>query len=644
MQNLLLRIFLLVYLFSDILNVFDISAQCPGAATCSEAYTFCSLDELNGFSCSTFGMGDMDCRPGCASGGSQYKRDWWAFVSQGGNVSITLQVGPCNPLAWQFLVMGIWGGCNCTDEVFCQSGLYIPSGGSYTYQVNLKPCKVYYLMLDGGWPIYPCDFTITTSGGGPPKLDPLGFINNLPSGVISPVCLGYCGYKFHVNSQTGNCLNSKYVWTLDDIEVGTNSNDLILDFPKVGDFKLCVKAFGDLNGSICSTEGPICTTVKVSALQDKTRPDATVCSGTQWFSQTIFSSGTYREHFKDINCCEYDSVVNFKIRPDPLPGKVFYFNCDNKPYKDILGRSYSMCEDNLEIILPKSTESYKCDSSFILTAITLDLRPQWTSKCLGSMVQLTPNFNQLKKCNNGESYRFENKWFKKSDNSKILGTADSLIVDAIDDDYCIERRTVVFHGKDSAFCTKVFCENFNESKSGNSIQNINLNACDSANINGQTYTSSTQFTQQLKNIFNCDSIIITELKINPSSSSMLKFNFCDSININKQTYYQSGIFKQNLLNSLGCDSIIQIDLKGYLSGKSILNINSCDSTSVNGIKYFQSGNYSQMLQTTGGCDSILDLNISLFKGTSSKYSFSSCDSIIFNGQSYTKSGDYFQNF
>lgn len=64
-----------------------------------------------------------------------------------------------------------------------------------------------------------CDFTLHTSGGGPPQLTPLNPINNVPSRIIKPVCVGACNYLFFVNPQPGGC-EPTYVWTLDGDELG----------------------------------------------------------------------------------------------------------------------------------------------------------------------------------------------------------------------------------------------------------------------------------------------------------------------------------------------------------------------------------------------------------------------------------------
>jgi hypothetical protein len=359
------NVLLICLLFFASVKFEQIYSQCPGSATCENAYVFC-WEELDGFSCTTAQLGDETCRGNCWAGGGAGKpksRDWWAFMSPGGSVSITLFVGACT--GWPFLTMGIWGGCNCVDEIFCQ-WLHIPSGSSYTYQLDLEPCKVYYLMLDGGFPAGGCDFSFQTTG-------------------------------------TGSC----------------------------------------------------------EKISGKPR---TVCYGYQWNTQTIYSSGIYKEKFKlNPNSCPIDSVVEFKIIPPSEPADVFYITCDNVPFVDIFGRSYTPCKDHLQINLPKSTKSFYCDSSIILTAINVDFAPEWNAECFSGMVRISPNIYITNACNVGETYEFEYTWFKLNDPSHtVISKEEHLFVKDTNEVYCLELNVTVRLGTTQMTCTKTFCESIRE--------------------------------------------------------------------------------------------------------------------------------------------------------------------------------------
>ncbi len=445
-------------------------AQCskPLGETCVESRVFCSLNELNGFSCGNqFATTASPCIPLCSKGGSAEKTGWWAFASNSVNVSITVLVGACQkPL--DGLQFGVWGDCICNEELACNSIPCTQTGNSGTMTMKLIPCKTYYLWIDGCNGDL-CDFTITTSGGAAPSLVPLSPINNLANGII-PVCLDVCDYKFSVTPQPGGCVPN-YIWTLDGEKIGENNNEIKLSFPQEGDFNLCVTAvIGNLaNSSICNQQGPKCAIVQVRPAADKMGVPRTICheltvpSGYKWHNQRIFSSGIYREQFTGTDCCPFDSVVQFNVLDVPEKLDVFYITCDNKPYIDGLGRSYTPCKDHFEIVYPKSTDVYRCDSSILLTAVNVNFLPTWRLVCLGGIVELSPNLKVTNSCSAGETYQFEYRWYKKNDLQKnTISNDERIIVESINEDYCLEVTVLVSLGTESMICSRTFCETLSE--------------------------------------------------------------------------------------------------------------------------------------------------------------------------------------
>jgi hypothetical protein len=474
---------LLLFLFA-FTPFIKIAAQCspPMGEICEESSVLCSLDQLNGYSCSN-SSSILGCNPLCSQGGVASNTGWWGFVTQGGNATVTLTIGTC--LFNQGLQFGIWGDCVCGEEIACKSVPCEPPGSIYTMVGNFQPCKLYYLWVDGCSGDI-CDFTITTSGGGTPSLSPLGLINNEPTKIIGPICEGICEYQFYVNGQPGNCIPF-YVWTLNGQEVGVNDNDIKLDFPDQGDFQLCVTAYigNPKSGSVCSQTSPQCATVKIRSLPDRIGIPRVLCfeqtqpDGYEWHTQRIYSSGTYRENFYLPNCCTYDSVVDFTVI-DPIPAEVYYITCDYKPYVDILGKTHHPCINQQIIQLPKTSDIYHCDSSINLTAIYVDFAPTFQEQCIGGKVEILPNIEIVNPCHVGESYQFNYRWFKKNDPRKTtISTEERLLIDHVAEDYCIEVTVQVTLQSEKANCTRVFCELFNESDlaSGCFILSGNTSIC-----------------------------------------------------------------------------------------------------------------------------------------------------------------------
>lgn len=95
---------------------------------------------------------------------------------------------------------------------------------------------------------------------------------------------------------------------------------------------------------------------------------------------------------------------------------------------------------------------------------------------------------------------------------------------------------------------------------GSTSNNISLFACDSINLNGQTYNTSGTYSQTLVNAAGCDSILTINLTMNFNTSNSIFPVACNSYTLNNQTYSSSGTYSQTLVNAAGCDSILTINL------------------------------------------------------------------------------------
>ncbi|MBK8448776.1 MAG: hypothetical protein IPL42_01620 [Saprospiraceae bacterium] len=451
-----------------VIKLHFLQTQCspPMSEECNQVNVLCSLDELNGYACNNTSTVPSHCGPLCSQGGIGENTSWWGFVTEGGNVTMTLTIGSCN--TGQGLQFGIWGDCLCEEEIVCRSNPCSIPNSVNTVSANLQPCKTYYFWIDGCNGDF-CDFTISTSGGAAPTLSPLGKINNKANMILEPICEGACDVLFFVNPQGGGC-KPQYVWTLDGNEVGGNINEIRLDLPDPGDFILCVTAYigNPQNGSVCAQQGPQCATLKVRQIQNKIGLPRILCkeqtnvSGYKWHSLRIKESGIYSEQFSDANCCKFDSIVEFIVLEPPIPEAVYYLTCNNTPYTDAAGKKHQPCLFQSEIALPKITNPYRCDSSILLTAVNVDFAPSWDIHCFNAKVELIPNLSILKPCNAGEIYEFEYRWFKKSDPLNILSTDERLFVNPVSEDYCLQVIVKTTLENKTAICTKIFCETLQE--------------------------------------------------------------------------------------------------------------------------------------------------------------------------------------
>ncbi len=170
---------------------------------------------------------------------------------------------------------------------------------------------------------------------------------------------------------------------------------------------------------------------------------------------------------------------------------------------------------------------------------------------------------------------------------------------------------------------------------------------ESIQVGNKIYTQTGVYIDTLKTIKGCDSIIISDLTVNPTFIKNQSINLCEgeSIQIGIHTYNQTGIYRDTFKTIHGCDSILISDIKIRL--KYIKNISAeiCPNGSytVGNQIYTQAGNYIDTLKTVlYGCDSIINLNLSVKDTITKNISATICggDSIKVGDNYYHETGIY----
>ncbi|OFX35575.1 MAG: hypothetical protein A2X08_12795 [Bacteroidetes bacterium GWA2_32_17] len=103
-----------------------------------------------------------------------------------------------------------------------------------------------------------------------------------------------------------------------------------------------------------------------------------------------------------------------------------------------------------------------------------------------------------------------------------------------------------------------------KTNNGGVLVNNSQTICDgdSYTLNSHTYTTAGTYYDTLSTILGCDSIIITQLTVNPIFSINNNQSICDSDSyiLNGHTYTTTGTYYDTLQTYLGCDSIIITNL------------------------------------------------------------------------------------
>lgn len=146
---------------------------------------------------------------------------------------------------------------------------------------------------------------------------------------------------------------------------------------------------------------------------------------------------------------------------------------------------------------------------------------------------------------------------------------------------------------------------------------VPVDACDSYtwSQNGQTYTTSGNYTEVLTGSTGCDSTVTLDLSIYSPNDVTTNQIACDSFtwNANGQTYYATTTVVENLTTSQGCPYQHTLNLTVNNGFDSIEYVTACAPYvwGVNGTSYTISGQYTETFSAANGCDSTIILNLTI---------------------------------
>jgi len=140
-------------------------------------------------------------------------------------------------------------------------------------------------------------------------------------------------------------------------------------------------------------------------------------------------------------------------------------------------------------------------------------------------------------------------------------------------------------------------------------------ACDSFVWNNKTYTQSGNYTDTLKTVHNCDSIVTLPLTINYTKRTTVDSTVCNSISwLNGHTYTQTNTYVDTVPAISGCDSIVTLNLTVKRSSAAIANLTLCSAQlpyDYNGYQVTQAGTFTVTIDNTVGCDSVITLTVAV---------------------------------
>jgi len=180
-------------------------------------------------------------------------------------------------------------------------------------------------------------------------------------------------------------------------------------------------------------------------------------------------------------------------------------------------------------------------------------------------------------------------------------------------------------------------------------QDISICDGESITVGTSIYTANGTYTDNLIAVNGgCDSIVTTNLTVNPTYNITQTIEICDGdvATVGTSSYTTSGTFTDNLLTILGCDSVVTTTVVVNPTFNNTQNITLCqnETITVGTNTYNSAGTYVDVLNTINGCDSTITTTITESSSTGFEISqnITICygESYAIGNSNYSTPGDY----
>ena len=426
--------------FSTLLLIAFISyigiSQCnpPTALECETSLVFCSLDELDGYSCSNPDISNpTGPAPLCFGTGVPHNTSWWAFVGNGDFINMTFDFGPadctgqgtgCNGIQ-----VGILDDCG-GNPLDCNGNC---SRSTVTLSGTALNCHTYYVWVDGCCGDV-CYYTINVTGGAPPSLpDSL----SIPE-LVSTACPGSIA-QICVEDLTNGC-DAKKQWTVDGLDYPDYNNLSCLEIDISKDpspIEICVTfTIGNpsIPNAICD-QAFTCLTIVPDSIQLKIENDIFVCweehqgQGYVWKDSVIYEScidPPCRKKIRDIDDCFVNHEAKVELAAKKTVPEVYKFICNKNelPLTTENGKMWfkDACD---QFITWQDSNDYNCDTSYILNLSIFDPKITLSQSCgsCNKFYTLKSNMDYTPDCMYG-NLSWEAFW--TNEDRDTIGVGDSI--------------------------------------------------------------------------------------------------------------------------------------------------------------------------------------------------------------------------
>ena len=143
---------------------------------------------------------------------------------------------------------------------------------------------------------------------------------------------------------------------------------------------------------------------------------------------------------------------------------------------------------------------------------------------------------------------------------------------------------------------------------------ITETACNEFEWQGETLTTSGDYTTTLTASNGCDSTVTLHLTINTPVTNEITATACEEFEWQGETLTTSGDYTATLTASNGCDSIVTLHLTVNQPVTAADSINICESElpyTWNGVVFEDEGTESVTLTASNGCDSLVTMTVAV---------------------------------
>ena len=169
---------------------------------------------------------------------------------------------------------------------------------------------------------------------------------------------------------------------------------------------------------------------------------------------------------------------------------------------------------------------------------------------------------------------------------------------------------------------------------------ISETACSEFEWQGETLTTSGDYTATFTAANGCDSTVTLHLTINNSVTNEISETACNEFEWQGETLTTSGDYTATFTAANGCDSTVTLHLTINTPVTSEITETACNEFEWQGETLTTSGDYTATFTAANGCDSTVTLHLTINTPVTSEITETACNEFEWQGETLTTSGDY----